>query len=296
MVQFSISRSGYLLRTVASQDERAFRMLLPKIRDVALAMVAVDHRHKMVVAGAALTRQPRLRPMVGPGVAVHVIEPCRRNGIAITMIDELARRARAAGAQALYGIQRVELDSREMREWQWLGFSACETVREHVLPLAEFEPRLGPVLDRLRDQRRIPSGAEIIPLYRADPDAVLELHLTNMGGNRNDLYRKLRNEIPGAFHPRYSRVLLIDGAVQGCILAHRGDRDTAVVDANILAPAVRGSWANVWLKLEATCGALSLGIKHFHFTTFDHYSDTRRFAGRFGGRTLRSKTLMYRIL
>jgi hypothetical protein len=196
----------------------------------------------------------------------------------------------------LYGAQRVELDGDEMRGWQALGFTACETVEQHLLPLSQFEPTLVPLVERLRKRGRFPATAEIIPLYQADLPTVLQLHLDNMGGDRGELYRKLRGQGLGAFHPRYSRVLLVDGSIKGCILAHRGDKDTAVVDANIVEPSVRGGWANVWLKLEATRGAMRLGIKNFEFTTFDHYNDTRSFTSKLGGLTTRTIVLMVRPL
>lgn len=296
LVSFNIARAGYSIRAAAPIDTRAIRMLLPEVRDVAQAIVAVDGWHELVVGAAATTRVPRLRPLVGPAVALHVIEPCRRIGIASVMLVELTRAAVAGGAHALYAVKRVEQDSREMQAWKKLGFTECESVREHMLPLDEFEPRLGPILDRMRAQSRIPAGASIIQLYKADLGAVLQLHLDHMGGNRGDLSRKLRSEGPGAFHPRYSRVLVIDGAVKGCILAHRADKETAIVDANILDPSVRGGWANIWLKLAATRGALSLGIKNFQFTTFDLYADTRSFTGKLGGETVRTSVLMYRAL
>jgi hypothetical protein len=161
-----------------------------------------------------------------------------------------------------------------------------------VLPVAQFESRLGPLVDRLRAKGRIPSTARIIPLYQANPAAVLQLHLDQMGGDRAELYRKIRGKGLGAFHPRYSRVLLVDDKVKGCILAHRAAADIAAVDANIVDPSVRGGWANIWLKLEATRGAVRLRIKSFQFTTFDHYSDTRSFTEQLGGETTRTTCLM----
>ena len=181
-----------------------------------------------------------------------------------------------------------------MRGWTWLGFAACETVEQHTLPLTQFESQLAPLVDRMRERRRIPAHAQIIPLYHANLPAVLRLHLDNMGGDRGQLYRKLRGQGVGAFHPRYSRVLAVDGKIKGCILAHRRDRDTAIVDADIIDPSIRGGWANVWLKLEATRGAISLGIKNFQFTSFDHYVDTRSFTKKLGGETTDVSVLMYR--
>ncbi len=50
-------------------------------------------------------------------------------------------------------------------------------------------------------------------------------------------------------------MLVVEGQTVGFILAHRADRETAYVDANVLHPTMRNRWANVWLKLEATRGA-----------------------------------------
>jgi hypothetical protein len=271
-------------------------MLLPDFRDADLKLVAVDGRHGLVIGGAAATATFRRKPLTGPGIGIHVIEPCRRNGVGTGLLQHLAGAAQATGAQALYGGKRVELDSEELRRWQRLGFTPCATVEEHLLPLEQFEPRLGPLVERMCRAGRIPADARIIPLYQANPAAVLQLHLDHMGGDRGDLYRKLRGSAPGAFHPRYSRVLIVGEQVRGCILAHRGDKDTAVVDADIVEPGLRGGWANVWLKLEATRGALRLGIKQFQFTTFDQYADTRSFTTKFGGETTRTTLLVMRPL
>jgi hypothetical protein len=70
----------------------------------------------------------------------------------------------------------------------------------------------------------------------------------------------------------------------------------ATVDAAIVAPDLRGGWANVWLKLEATRAARTLGVSHFQFTTFDQYSDTRRFTAKLGGSATRRWALMYKPL
>jgi hypothetical protein len=162
------------------------------------------------------------------------------------------------------------------------------------LPLDQFEPRLAPLCERMRRQGRIPASAQIIPLYEADLEAVTRLHLAQLGGDAATLMRRLRGEGPDAFSARYSRVLLVDGRMMGFILAHRASRDVAHVDANVVEPSLRGGWANIWLKLEATRGAISIGVKTFVFTTFDHYADTRSFTEKLQGTTVRTMALMYR--
>jgi hypothetical protein len=174
-----------------------------------------------------------------------------------------------------------------------MGFQPCETVEEHVLPIGQIASRLVPLVERMRSAGRIPAGARVLPLYQTDRDAVLQLHLNHMGGDRNELSRKLRGVGAGAFLPRQSKVLLIDGKVKGCLLASRFSKDTIAVEANIVEPSLRGGWANAWLKLESFQGAPP-GVIQFSFTSFDHYADTRSFTNKLGGRTVRTTALMVR--
>jgi hypothetical protein len=293
-IQFDIPHTGFDVRTARPDDAKAVRMLLTELHDPAISFVATDRRRGLVIGAVAATRSCRMQPLPGPGVAVRVVEPCRRAGVGTCLLEHLEDAAVAAGAQALYAASRVDLDSDAMLAWRWLDFAPCATVEHHCLPLDQFEPRLAPLVERFRQRGRIPAAARIIPLYQADAEVVLELHLAHMGGDRDDLRRKLRGEGPGAFHPRYSRVLVVGDQSAGCILAHRADQYTAAVDANIVDPRLRGGWANVWLKLEATRGALALGIENFEFATFDHYTDTRSFTQKFGGTTTRTTVLMMR--
>jgi len=294
LVNFDLRASGYSIRSAGPADAKALRMLLPATGPTGASFVAVDGRHGLVIGGAAATREPRREPWVGPGVALHVIEPCRRSGVGRRLVDHLAQAARAGGAQALYGAKRVDINGLEMRAWQALGFAVCETVEHHRLSLARVEAQLDPLIERIRGRARIPSSARIIPLYQADLLAVVQLHLDNLGGERHDLLRRLRGQGPDGFLPHYSKVLLVGERVSGAVLGHRKDADTIVVDANIVHERFRGGWANVWLKLETLRGALPLGIKDVEFTTFDHYRDTRVFAKRFGGVTIGASALVVR--
>lgn len=292
---FSISDSGFAVRPAESRDSKALRMLLPKLQNGGVYYVAIEGHNQLVVGAATMTASCRTEPVVGPGIGVEVIEPCRWHGIEAALLTNLERAAaQMFGAGALYAGKRVEQGSMDSQAWQRLGFTPVDTVETHDLSTEQIEAKLGPLVDRMRARGRIPSNAHISPLYEVNAASVLQLHLDQMGGERGELYRKIQGKGVGAFHPRYSRVLLVDGRVKGCILAHRVAADVAAVDANILDPSVRGGWANVWLKLEATRGAIRLGIKTFQFTTFDHYTDTRSFTEQLGGTTTRITHLMFR--
>lgn len=294
--EFDVGRSGFAIRVVAPQDQQAARMLLGDFPEPSDRFVAVDGRLGLVIGAAAAAHALRNTPQIGPGVALHVIPPCRRHGVGTALVRLLIETARLRGWQALYSAHRVQCDGDQYHAWRALGFDVCETVEEHELPLDKFVPRLAPLVDKLHQLGRIPPEARIVPLYAANPAAVLQLHLDHLGGDRGPLYQRIRGQGAAAFHPRYSRVLLLGDRVVGCILAHRKDRHVAAVDANIIIPELRGGWANVWLKLEATQGAQSLGITHFYFTSFDQYDDTRRFAEMLGGITTRTTALMIRAV
>lgn len=286
--------SSYSTRIAHSNDAKAVRMLLSSATDVfEHVLVAESELPQRIVAAGALTRSRRPKPLKGPGVTLQVIEPYRRKGIGKTLLSQLAARAMQLGAEAIYATQKVDVNSEAMRAWAAFGFSPCETVEHHELPLDQFEPQLAPLYDRMRQKGKIPAAARIIPLFDANSSEVLRLHLATMGGDPMALSEKLRGEVNGSFMPRLSRVLIIDDQVAGFILAHRVSPEIAYVDANVVAPEVRGSWANVWLKLEATREAMRWGIKQFVFTSFDHYKDTRSFTDRMRGVTVRKSVLMY---
>lgn len=279
----------------ANADRKAVRMLLPKAAGALThCLVARAGKPPVVVAAAGLTGSQRPKPLIGPGIAVHVIEPCRRQGLGGSLVTELAAEAKRRGAEALYASQKVDLDSDEMRGWSWLGFSPCEQVHHHEMQIERFAPRLVPLHDRLKRRGRIPESARLIPLYEADAEEVVRLHVAQMGGDPVTLLQRIRGEGPDAFAPRQSRVLLVDDRVVGFILGRRTSPEVVYVDADIVEPSLRGGWANVCLKLDALRGALEWGIEKFVFTTFDQYTDTRSFAEKLQGITVRTMVLMYR--
>lgn len=289
--------SHFSIRVATAADRQAVRMLLPSEADaLGHCLVAAVGETGGIVAAAGITGAVRPKPIAGPGVAVHVIPPHRRQGIAKKLIELLVERARASGLGALYATQKVESESAECQAWTALGFKPCETVQHHELPLEQFEIQLAPLLDHMQKRGKIPSSARMIPLCDADIEAVAQLHLAVLGGDAQDLYAKLRGDVPNSYSACYSRILLVEDRVVGFILAHRAAQDVAYVDANVLVPELRGGWANVWLKLEATRRAQQLGIKKFVFTSFDHYTDTRSVTDRLQGFTVSTKVLMYRPL
>ena len=184
-------------------------MLLSSATDIfAHIVVAESGESPRIVAAGALTRSQRPKPLKGPGVTLHVVPPCRGNGIARALLAHLAAYAKDQGTEALYATQKVDSESDAMQAWTALGFAPCETVEHHELPLDQFEPQLAPLCDRMRERGKIPASARIIPLYEADLSEVVRLHLTTLGGDATSLGQRLRGEVRDSFMPRYSRVFI----------------------------------------------------------------------------------------
>ncbi len=58
-------------------------MLLPPMPDTAAVFVAIDNAQRLVIGAAAFARANRMKPLVGPEGAVHVIQPCRRPNVMV---------------------------------------------------------------------------------------------------------------------------------------------------------------------------------------------------------------------
>ena len=258
--------ASFSIRAAHGHDAKAIRMLLSTAADAMEHCLVAECGHpSRIVAAAGLTRShaPEAAGRTGGGAPRHRALSTPRNWASAAGRGSPAC-WRERGAAALYATHKVDLDGEEMRAWAALGFSPCETVEYHELPLDQFEPQLAPLYERMRQRGKIPDSARIIPLYEADADAGCATAPGTTGRRCTTLAQKLRGDVPGSFTPRYSRVLLVDDRVVGFILGHRVARDVVHVDANVVAPEVRGGWANVWLKLEATRGGLQWGIKKVH--------------------------------
>ena len=136
----------------------------------------------------------------------------------------------------LYASHKVDVESDEFQGWRRLKFEPVETVQHHELMIDALIPRLLAAVTSLKRSGQVPDGARIVPLYAADREAVLDLHTSHLGGDRDALRARLHGRTTDAFHPRYSRVLLVDDRICGCLLAHRTGRDVAAVDVDLDAP------------------------------------------------------------
>lgn len=286
---------SFLIRPPTQEERRACRMLLPRATGAAQKVqlhVAVAGPEERVVGAVALG--PDMGLDTGPSgtprrwlVDLRVIVPFRGRGIGRALMARVTDQAVGHGIPALYGWEWVDPEGDAARAWAALGFSPCQRRLEFEGDLALAHATIQPLYVRAREEEWIPPNARIIPLAEADASAVADLHVRYLGGTRRLLMPLLRGTAPDAFDPVYSRVLL-DGEVMGFTLGRVHPDGVCDIDANVLHPAVRLGWANLWLKYEAASVLLAAGIHTIRYFSLQQHTDTHRVSRQVGARLLRT--------
>ena len=287
------------VRPPTAVEVRACRMLLPGATGAAQRsrlLVAVVGHPQRVVGAAAVGLDRRLETAGAWQVDLRVIAPYRRRGIGSMLLERVVDNARAHGVGALHAWEWVEPESDVARAWVALGFSPAKRKLEYEADIAAASSTLLHLYEQVRAEKWIPETARIIPLAEADHDAVAALHVQYLGGSRRLLMPLLRGTAPDRYHPKYSRVMLLDGRVVGFSLGRVGADGVCDVDAHVLHPSVRMGWANLWLKMEAAERLLEDGIRTMRYFSLEQHTDTRRISRQAGCRLVRTLVQMRREL
>ncbi|HEX6962454.1 MAG TPA: GNAT family N-acetyltransferase, partial [Lacipirellula sp.] len=273
------ARAFRIRRAEERRDWRALRMLLPHAVHHGCgcdAFVATDDAAARRVIGAlAIEPQMRLQPYRGPRVALHVIPPWRRLGVGRSLLNAAAAISVARKAEALYAWSKLRPDSDEAAAWRGVGFThAIEYLLTRVEAARVIE-KLTPLVDALQQRGHIPAKARIIPLEKANPKEVVRLVTTYLAGVGTEpvLERRIVGRHPKPLEPRLSRALLYQDRIVGVMLGSPIDPRVGLIEANVIHPAVRGGWANVWLKLETTRDAQAAGYDAFLYETHSQHAD-----------------------
>jgi GNAT superfamily N-acetyltransferase len=287
----------WTIQAARREDWRALRMLLPGMVHYgsgALALVAVDGGGLVIGAAAVL---PRLRstPVVGPRLAMHVIEPVRRKGLALRLIEQAAVQIWRAGARAIYASEPVPADSEAQRLWGKLGFDRGVEVVEGTNDIARALEYLQPIYEQCAQRGWIAQNARIAALNEADAAQVASLHVKYLGGSAEDVIRAIRGETLRPYEPELSPVLTVGGKVVAFTLAERISPETAFVHATVVDPSLRDGWANVWLKFWGATNAAKMGITTLLHHSYEQHRDTRRIIRRIGT-SFRVLVEPYRVL
>ena len=288
-----------VVRAPIGAEIHACRMLLPQATGPgrrAKLFVAACGTPQRVVGAAALGLDARRETHEGWQVDLRVVVPFRRRGIGRALMRQVVARAEAHGAAALHAWEWVDPDGDAARAWAAFGFAPARRKREYEADIAAASSTLIPLYEQVRAAGYIPAGARIIPLSDADPTAVADLHVQYLGGSRRLLMPLLAGAAPDRYHPKYSRVILLDGRVVGASLGRVMPDGVCEVDAHVLHPSVRMGWANLWLKMEAAERLLEDGIRTMRYFSLERHTDTQRISRQAGCRLLRTVVQMRRPL
>ena len=291
------SGEEFVIRPPTPPEKRACRMLLPAATgdaQRARLYVAAAGSPPRVVGAAALGLDSRHHTHHGWQIDLRVIAPFRRRGIGRALAEHAVAQAAAHGVPCLHAWQWVEPESEPARAWAALGFSPARRKLEYEADIEQASSTLVPLYRQVRESGYIPATATIIPLGEADHDAVARLHAEYLGGSRRVLMPLLTGAAPDCYHPKYSRIILLDGRVVGASLGRILADGVCEVDAHVLHPSVRMGWANLWLKMEAAERLLEDGIRTMRYFTLEQHTDTQRISRQAGCRLIRSLVQMRR--
>ncbi|MAE64917.1 MAG: hypothetical protein CMJ18_11665 [Phycisphaeraceae bacterium] len=280
-----------------SDDDRAVRVLLPdfvKRRIPPVRFVARDDASR-VIGAAALFPCPLGNP-VGFKMMLRVARPFRGRGIGRALVAEASAESKRRRVAALYAHKAVSPFGDELSAWVALGFDQRKTENVYESEPSRLLEIVDPLYEKMVRLKWIPENAEIVPLRDAPHEDVARMHVRLLGGSMNHILPRIMGFADVSYDPVLSRVLLLDGEVQGFVLARLPEPDCSSVEALVVDPSLRLGWAHVLLKRETALHSVASKRKGIRFTAYDQHRDTRKMASETGARLVASNVLPYMML
>jgi hypothetical protein len=227
------------------------------------------------------------RPLHAVHVGAHA--DFRYYGVEEGLLAYARAYAAAHGVEHLQTLKWFEQNSQEEHAWRRRGFEPLAVRYVHEVDLQHAHERLTPLIEQIRDHGWIPADAQVVSLAEADPHAVCELHVNYLGGSAEQLLPVLDGSRPSTFDFEASVVLLVGGKPMGFTLGGFPEPGVCEASANVLHPALRLGWADLFLKYSALERTLAKGATVFRFITADQHKDSRRTLAWVGGGITRAE-------
>jgi len=277
------------IRPAHDAEAPACRALLPEAfgpTDGPVLYVAVGDG--AIVGAAAIGWVPGGFP-----VQVHVVPAWRRRGVGRALVDAAA--AAAAGETArLRAWTLLAEDSPAERFLLATGFAAAR--RFHGFDTGfEFAAHVARVRAYLERSGRIPDGVAVVAPSAAPRAELVALVAANLHAVPAAVAARVAADGPSGYDDTLSVVLMHDGRVAGATLSSR-DGAVGRIEVNVVAPALRGGWANIILLDETARRGIAGGIERFRFFSDETTRDTMNLGRRTGARFLGVGLVMERPL
>ena len=226
------------------------------------------------------------------GVHLQALPGVCEEAVAPRLLDYARAHAAAHSATLLQTLRWFEQGSADESRWAALGFVKHQLRYAHEIDASRGVEKLTPIIQQVREHGWIPDDARIIPLAEADIEEALALHLAHLGGSPKQLLPMLDGTAPHPYDRQASLVLLCGEQTMGLTLGWFPEPTLCEVAANVLHPAVRLGWADMFLKYAALERVTARGVTRFRFCTAEKHTDSRRSFDWVGGGTTRLEVRM----
>lgn len=270
----------------ASPDELTeVRRLLPQVFTAGSApdivLVAAGKASRPLLGAAAVSWQAWGKPPGFPFL-LHVIEPARRRGIGRALVAAVARACRGE-TERLRGWRSVDEDSDAEAFLRAVGFSVTRRVLHFEGDAQAFYDEVGTILKRIAASGRMPREMTISPLAVIEAPPLARFVSETFGSAYETCLVNARGIGPNAWDRERSMVLRIGGQIKGALLGRWRD-GMPEVDVLLVAPELRGGWANVAMLGAAMDVGLTAGVSRFRLCCEDSQINTMKLARRVAAR------------
>ena len=280
---------GTLIRRAFDHEARACRLMMPGIVGPFQApdlWVAVDRETGLLV-GAAGVAWHLVSDPAGFPVYIHVLPSLRRQGIGRALVEMVAKACRDDTAR-LNSWFDVAADSEGAAFLAATGFEMTRQVFHYEAAGAAFYDRIKVIYDRLAKAGKTAGPVPASFLWRKRrPRAVAVLVADHLPSASVAAVTQMARGA-GRHDPERSVVLQDAETVLGVLLYSWNAADP-LIDCWVVAPAARGTAANLMLVEAATRNGLVGGANRFRFSCTDDVHDTIKLAQRGGARLTETK-------
>ena len=269
-----------------TERQKLTKMLVPAAAGPAADIMVAAAEDEALLGAAAVWYMPSRQFPEHANLAMHVLEPHRRQGVGRLLLESAVAAARKVGAKQL----RVPQLNQNTAGFQFAvtcGFAPQPATVSYEAPIEDYIRAFSPIYEKLVKRGRIPSGATVIPLKEANREEVCRLIIDNLGFPTQNVAERLRGTEHG-FSQTISRVALLDRKMVGATLMTYQKAVASVVGTAVL-PEHRNSWVNAALKYHVMQELIARDVSAVRFSANEtQHRDTANFARRIGAR-VRSK-------
>jgi GNAT superfamily N-acetyltransferase len=282
------AQGDFVVRQVRDAEYAGARRLAPRLfttshaPDLVLGAFGTDGS---LLGIGAVAWQARGKPAGFP-LHVEVLPHARRRGVGRALVDVAAQACREE-TDRLHGWEALQQDSDAWWFACAAGFEAARRFLHFEADASAFHATITGLHDWMRAHWQIPANVTTCALEDVAAEPVARLVSSTFGSPYEGCLANVRGTGIGAYDRRHSVVLVQDGAVRGALLGRVTD-GVGDVDVQVMAPELRGGWANVLMLEHVSRVGRSLGLVKFQFRCDERVRDSVNVARRLRARLVRT--------